>query len=224
MRALLLALGTSLLLMGCTPSERPSASKTATTATTSTPLAVYTAAPSATPNLIPAIPGWDAPPTTGIAHVDGIVAAIATRDAAALEPYITGQSLRCDGFMLLCPVGAPSGTPVRAVSDGACDAADVLIVDVADGRRPTTTRRAFADSIVVRMARVVGVWKSRASTWESERYVFHLVGTTPSGNVVRLWIDDRGVTARWVDTCGQATSAFFAGLASNHNVILAPPP
>ena len=182
------------------------------------------AAPRSTPLALP-IRGWDAPPPTGIAHIDAIVAAITRSDAAALALFITGRLVPCDPSRVVCPPGVSVGTLIRVVSAGACDAVDYPLVQSPDGRPRTTTAAAFARDMLSdenRLERVVGAWKSRPGTPEADRYRFALVAVHGDG-VALIWIDDQGVTARWGGPCGETAAALLDRLSLTHDVVLAPP-
>jgi hypothetical protein len=153
---------------------------------------IPTPAPTPTPELIDhtdyGLPVWDAPPKTGVAHVDAIIAAIASADAAALRPYITGILAKCDHHIndRGCLPNTPDGTLTRYVASYGCDGAWVPITE--------ELAASFARS-VSRAGRVVAAWARRPGDPDDRRYVIAFT-TQPrllSGGGTEIEINDQGI-------------------------------
>lgn len=79
-----------------------------------TPTATSTGSPTPVPG---AFLGrvWEVPRATGVPHVDAVIAAMASGDARALEPFLVGVVAEC-GQPDVCPSGVPNPGPALSVA------------------------------------------------------------------------------------------------------------
>ncbi len=214
--ALLLVVAVLASACGATESP-PLVSPTATS--TPSPVATFAPLPSPTPPPIPtatptpvAVPvrAWDVPPRTGVAHLDAIVAAMVTGNAAALEPYLEAglKTAPCttvvDQYALVCPPGASTGAQVRYLqSGGGCEGADIRI-------DPPGSPVAPGGTTIARLAQMVAgqprfLWMATKSTKTRELYTLYFFNTR-GGGVTTL---EQG----WLFGVSESGIPYFRGVA-----------
>lgn len=196
------------------------------TATATATAMLASPTPSATPRAVSPY-AWEKPPSTGVAHVDAIVRAMVTADAAALAPYLIGTPGkfgcgRQDGAIWRCPPGLPDGSmlpsiPLGGVGGPTCVGGAGGAMVWANGPASPGVWPAGEGSTYTPLMLARDIldepWflRSARSPSEAEPGVFLVsfqgdLWTAERG--VTLAIDDRGVVrARWWDGGTCATGA-----------------